>query len=89
MARHRPTCSSRAIRTSTGGRRTSSRWGLVRDTQVSIDGVILLAHALDGSVAVRETRGNLGREGLGMGCCGRGHRQVRRLPRRAGRPRPF
>jgi hypothetical protein len=71
MAGHRPTCSSRAIRTSTGGRRTSSRRALVRDTQVSIDGEILVTHALDGSVAVRQTGGNLGREGLGWAvACG-------------------
>jgi uncharacterized membrane protein len=41
--------------------------GLVRDTQVSIDGVIVVAHAPDGSVAVRQTCGDLGREGLGWG----------------------
>ena len=40
---------------------------LVRDTQVSIDGVILVTHAPDGSVAVRQTGGNPGREGLGWG----------------------
>ena len=40
---------------------------LVRDTQVSIDGVILVTHAPDGSVAVRQTCRNLGREGLGWG----------------------
>ena len=40
---------------------------LVRDTQVSIDGVILVTHAPDGGVAVRQTCGNLGREGLGWG----------------------
>jgi hypothetical protein len=84
---------------------------LVRDTQVSIDGVIPVTHATDGSVAVRQTCGSLGREGLGVGrrgrargwplraaaagvgrrrgCRGRGHRQVRRRPRRAGHPRPF
>ena len=81
---------------------------LVRDTQVSIDGVILVTHAPDGSVAVRQTCGNLGREGSGWGggaglavglfaplggrrrgCRGRGHRRVRRPPRRAGHPRPF
>jgi arylsulfatase len=60
----------------------------------------------DGSVAVRQTCGHLGREGLGRGggaglavglfappllasvavggCRGRGHRRVRRPPRRAG-----
>ena len=43
---------------------------LVRDTQVSIDGVILVTHAPDGSVAVRQTGGNLGREGLGGGGVG-------------------
>jgi len=41
--------------------------GLVRDTQVSIGGVILVTHAPDGSVAVRQTCANLGREGLGRG----------------------
>ena len=40
---------------------------LVRDTQVLIDGVILVTHAPDGSVAVRQTCGNLGHEGLGWG----------------------
>ena len=39
----------------------------VRDTQVSINGVILVTHALDGGVAVRQTCGNFGREGLGWG----------------------
>ena len=29
--------------------------------------MILVTHALDGSVAVRQTCGNLGREGLGSG----------------------
>ena len=41
--------------------------GLVRDTQVSVDGVILVPHAPEGRVAVRQTCGNLGREGLGRG----------------------
>ena len=45
----------------------ASLGALVRDTQVSIDGVILVTHAPDGSVAVRQTCGNLGREGLGLG----------------------
>jgi uncharacterized membrane protein len=40
---------------------------LVRGTQVSIDGVILVTHAPEGSVAVRQTCGNLGREGAGRG----------------------
>ena len=40
---------------------------LVRGLQVSIDGVILVTHAPDGGVAVRQTCGNLGREGLGRG----------------------
>jgi uncharacterized membrane protein len=40
---------------------------LVRDTQVSIDGVILVMHAPDGGVAVRQTCRDLGREGLGRG----------------------
>ena len=43
---------------------------LVRDTQVSIDGVILVTRAPDGSVAVRQTCGNLGREGSGGGGIG-------------------
>ena len=38
---------------------------LVRDTQVSIDGVILVTYAPDGSVAVRQTCGSLGREAPG------------------------
>ena len=40
---------------------------LVRDKQVSIEGVILVTHAQDGSVAVRQTGDNLGRKGLGWG----------------------
>ena len=40
---------------------------LVRDAQVSIDGVILVTRAPDGSVAVRQTGGSLGREGLRWG----------------------
>jgi arylsulfatase len=40
---------------------------LVRDTQVSIDGVILVTHAPDGGAAVRQTGGNLCREGAGGG----------------------
>ena len=40
---------------------------LVREKQVSIDGVILVTHAQDGSVAVRQTGDNLGRKGLGWG----------------------
>jgi hypothetical protein len=40
---------------------------VVRDGQVSVDGVILETHAPDGSVAVRQTCGNLGREGLEWG----------------------
>ena len=82
---------------------------LVRETQVSIDGVILVTHAPDGGVTVRHTCRDLGREGLGRGggaglAVGlfappllasvapglwRGHRRVRRPPRRAGHPRPF
>jgi|SRR5690349_24303259 len=38
---------------------------LVRDTQVSIDGMILVTRAPDGSVAVRQTGSSPGREGLG------------------------
>ncbi len=44
---------------------------LVRDTQVSVDGMILVTKPRDGSVAVRQTCGNLGREGLGRGGRGR------------------
>ena len=40
---------------------------LVRDTQVSIDGVSVVTHAPDGSVAARRTCGNLGREWVGWG----------------------
>ena len=40
---------------------------LVRDGQVSIEGVILVTHAQDGSVSVRQTGDNLGRKGLGWG----------------------
>ena len=39
----------------------------VRDKRVSIEGVILVTHAQDGSVAVRQTGDNLGRKGLGWG----------------------
>ena len=39
---------------------------LVRDTQVSIDGVIVVTHAPDGSAGAA-TCGDLGREGLGWG----------------------
>ena len=41
--------------------------GLVRDKRVSIEGAILVTHAEDGSVAVRQTGDNLGRKGLGWG----------------------
>ena len=40
---------------------------LVGDKRVSIEGVILVTHAQDGSVAVRQTGDNLGRKGLGWG----------------------
>ena len=40
---------------------------LVREKQVSIEGVILVTHAQDGSVAVRQTGDDLGRKGLGWG----------------------
>ncbi len=40
---------------------------LVREKRVSIEGVILVTHAEDGSVAVRQTGDNLGRKGLGWG----------------------
>ena len=41
--------------------------GLVRDKRVSIEGAILVTHAEDGSVAVRQTGDDLGRKGLGWG----------------------
>ncbi len=40
---------------------------LVKDKRLSIEGVILVTHARDGSVAVRQTGDNLGRKGLGWG----------------------
>ncbi len=40
---------------------------LVREKRVSIEGVILVTHAADGSVAVRQTGDDLGRKGLGWG----------------------
>ena len=40
---------------------------LVSKKQVSIEGVILVTHAEDGSVAVRQTGDDLGRKGLGWG----------------------
>ena len=40
---------------------------LVGDKRVSIEGVILVTHAQDGSVSVRQTGDNLGRKGLGWG----------------------
>ena len=40
---------------------------LVKEKRVSIEGVILVTHAQDGSVAVRQTGDNLGRKGLGWG----------------------
>ena len=40
---------------------------LVRDGRVSIEGVILVTHARDGSVAVRQTGDEHGRKGLGWG----------------------
>ena len=40
---------------------------LVKAKQVSIDGVILVTHAQDGSVSVRQTGDNLGRKGAGWG----------------------
>ena len=40
---------------------------LVKDGQVSIDGVILVTRTEDGSVAVRQTGDHLGRKGLGWG----------------------
>ena len=40
---------------------------LVKGKQVAIDGVILVTHAQDGSVSVRQTGDNLGRKGVGWG----------------------
>ena len=40
---------------------------LVKAKQVSIDGVILVTHAQDGSVGVRQTGDDLGRKGVGWG----------------------
>ena len=40
---------------------------LVKEKQVSIEGVILVTHAEDGSVAVRQTGDNRGRKGTGWG----------------------
>ena len=40
---------------------------LVKEKDVSIDGVILVTHAQDGSVSVRQTGDNLGRKGAGWG----------------------
>ena len=40
---------------------------LVKAKEVSIEGVILVTHAQDGSVAVRQTGDNLGRKGAGWG----------------------
>ena len=40
---------------------------LVKAKQVEIEGVILVTHAHDGSVAVRQTGDNLGRKGMGWG----------------------
>ena len=41
--------------------------GLVKDKQVSIDGVILVTHAQDGAVSVRQTGDERGRTGVGWG----------------------
>ena len=40
---------------------------LVKEKAVEIDGVILVTHAEDGTVAVRQTGDNLGRKGMGWG----------------------
>ena len=40
---------------------------LVKAKQVTIDGVILVTHAHDGSVSVRQTGDHLGRKGAGWG----------------------
>jgi arylsulfatase len=40
---------------------------LVKEGRVEIEGVILVTHAQDGSVAVRQTGDNLGRKGMGWG----------------------
>ena len=40
---------------------------LVKEKKLEIEGVILVTHARDGSVAVRQTGDNLGRKGMGWG----------------------
>ena len=40
---------------------------LIKDKKVSIEGVILVTHAEDGSVAVRQTGDHMGRKGMGWG----------------------
>ena len=40
---------------------------LVKAKRISIDGVILVTHAQDGSVGVRQTGDHLGRKGAGWG----------------------
>ena len=40
---------------------------LVKEKKVSIEGVILVTHAQDGSVGVRQTGDNRGRKGMGWG----------------------
>ena len=40
---------------------------LVKEKKIVIDGVILVTHAKDGTVAVRQTGDNLGRKGMGWG----------------------
>ena len=40
---------------------------LVKEKTVAIEGVILVTHAEDGSVAVQRTGDNLGRKGMGWG----------------------
>ena len=40
---------------------------LVKQRKVEIEGAILVTHAADGSVAVRQTGDNLGRKGMGWG----------------------
>ena len=43
------------------------RWSLVDEKKVAIEGVILVTHAVDGSVSVQQTGDHLGRKGAGWG----------------------
>ena len=60
----------------------------VKQRAVSIEGVILVTHAEDGSVAVRQTGDERGRKGTGWGGgVGTGGRPVRAAAARVGRGR--